>query len=36
MANRFNKLDHEHALLTLSKLAKFHATSVVFKEKVIE
>lgn len=34
MANRFEKLDHDHAMKTLAKLAKFHATSLVFKEKV--
>lgn len=34
MANRFEKLDLQHAMLTLAKLAKFHATSVAFKEKV--
>lgn len=34
MCNRFEKLDLDHALLTLSKLAKLHASSVVFKEKV--
>lgn len=34
MANRFEKLDLEHALITLSKLAKFHATSLVYKQKI--
>lgn len=34
MANRFEKLDHDHAMKTLANLAKFHATSLVFKEKV--
>lgn len=34
MANRFEKLDLAHAMLTLSKLAKFHATSLVYKEKI--
>lgn len=34
MANRFEKLDLDHVLLTLNKLAKFHATSLVYKEKV--
>lgn len=34
MANRFEKLDLEHAMITLAKLAKFHATSLVFSQKV--
>uniref|UniRef100_A0A1L8DYN9 Putative ecdysteroid kinase n=1 Tax=Nyssomyia neivai TaxID=330878 RepID=A0A1L8DYN9_9DIPT len=33
MANRFEGLDLEHAKLLLSKLAKFHAASVIYKEK---
>ncbi|XP_059620938.1 uncharacterized protein LOC132264676 [Phlebotomus argentipes] len=33
MGNRFEGLDLQHAKLLLSKLAKFHATSVVFKER---
>ncbi|XP_055688311.1 uncharacterized protein LOC129792918 [Lutzomyia longipalpis] len=33
MANRFEGLDLEHAKLLLSKLAKFHASSVIYKEK---
>lgn len=34
MANRFEKLDLDHALITLSKLAQFHASSFVDKEKI--
>lgn len=34
MLDRFKGLDLEHTELTLSKLAKFHASSISFKEKV--
>lgn len=34
MADRFTKLDLAHAQLTLAKLAKFHAASVVQKERI--
>lgn len=34
MADRFERLDLEHARLTLSKLAKFHAAGVLYRERV--
>lgn len=34
MADRFDRLSLEQAKLTLSKLAKFHASGVLYKERV--
>lgn len=34
MADRFERLGLEHAKLTLSKLAKFHAAGLLYKERV--
>lgn len=34
MEDRFEKLGLKHAEITLAKLAKFHAASVVYKERV--
>lgn len=35
MQDRFKGLDMEHVQKTLTKIAKFHASSVLYKEKVI-
>lgn len=34
MENRFEKLGVSHAEVTLAKLAKFHAASILYKENV--
>lgn len=34
MADRFERLDMEHALSTLSKLSKLHAAGVCYTERV--
>lgn len=34
MEDRFERLGLEHAKLTLSKLAKFHAAGLLYKERV--
>lgn len=34
MKDRFVGLDKEHVLKTLEKIAKFHATSIAFREQV--
>lgn len=34
MEDRFERLSLEHARLTLSKLAKFHASGLLYKERV--